>query len=59
MFHIERIIGPFSHLVLLLVFSLIWTTVPASALTKEAAIENCRKSVGKPIVMACMRGGGN
>ena len=59
MFHIERIFGPFSHLVLLLVFSLIWTTVPASALTKEAAIENCRMSVGKPIVMACMRGGGN
>lgn len=32
---------------------------PASAeLSKEAAIEQCRMSVGKPIVMACMRGGG-
>src|SRR3569833_1229239 len=30
----------------------------AAALTKEAAIENCRMSVGKPIVQACMRAGG-
>ena len=27
-------------------------------LTKEQAIENCRNSVGRPIVQACMRGGG-
>ena len=31
---------------------------PAFALTKEAAIESCRERVGRPIVMACMRGGG-
>ncbi|NUS19170.1 MAG: CHAT domain-containing protein [Mesorhizobium sp.] len=30
----------------------------AAALTKEAAIENCRMRVGKPIVQACMRAGG-
>jgi CHAT domain-containing protein/tetratricopeptide (TPR) repeat protein len=59
MFLIERIFAVVSRLVLLLAFPLILTTVPASALTKEAAIENCRMSVGRPIVMACMRGGGN
>ena len=31
---------------------------PAAALTKEAAIENCRMTVGKPIVQGCMRAGG-
>ncbi|TYO66080.1 CHAT domain-containing protein [Bradyrhizobium hipponense] len=30
----------------------------AAALTKEAALENCRMTVGKPIVQACMRAGG-
>jgi CHAT domain-containing protein len=30
----------------------------AGALTKEQAVENCRNSVGRPIVQACMRGGG-
>jgi CHAT domain-containing protein len=30
----------------------------ASALTKEAAVENCRNTVGRPIVQSCMRGGG-
>ena len=30
----------------------------AFALTKEAAIEQCKMSIGRPIVMACMRGGG-
>lgn len=29
----------------------------AFALTKEEAIENCRASVGRPLVQACMRGG--
>lgn len=29
-----------------------------NALTKEQAIENCRSSVGRPIVQACMHGGG-
>jgi tetratricopeptide (TPR) repeat protein len=59
MFLIERIFAVVSRLFPLLAFPLILTTVPASALTKEAAIENCRMSVGRPIVMACMRGGGN
>ncbi len=31
---------------------------PADALERNQAIENCRSSVGKPIVMACMRAGG-
>ncbi len=31
----------------------------ASALTKEQAIENCRASVGRPIVQACMAGNRN
>src|SRR4051812_22645501 len=31
---------------------------PAPALELNTAIENCRNTVGKPIVMACMRGGG-
>jgi len=30
----------------------------ALALTKEAALEQCRASVGRPIVMECMRSGG-
>lgn len=30
----------------------------ASALTKEDALENCRATVGRPIVQACIRGGG-
>lgn len=34
------------------------STVSAFALTKEAAIENCRMTVGRPIVQECMRGGG-
>jgi CHAT domain-containing protein len=29
----------------------------ASALTKEQAIENCRNTVGRPVVQSCMRGG--
>src|SRR5665213_828194 len=31
----------------------------SAALTKEAAIENCRATVGRPIVQACMGGRGN
>ena len=31
----------------------------AVALELNQAIENCRTTVGKPIVMDCMRGGGN
>src|SRR5689334_18049644 len=37
---------------------LIGSTNAAFALTTEAAIENCRVSVGKPIVMACMQASG-
>ena len=59
MFLIERVFAVVSRVAVPLAFPLILTTVPASALTKEAAIENCRMSVGRPIVMACMRGGGN
>ena len=29
----------------------------ASALTKEAAVENCRQTVGRPTVQGCMKGG--
>ena len=38
---------------------LFWLPVaaPASALELKQAIENCRNTVGKPIVMACMSGG--
>ena len=38
---------------------LFWFPVaaPASALELKQAIENCRNTVGKPIVMACMSGG--
>lgn len=31
---------------------------PALALTKEAAFENCRQTVGRPIVQACMQAAG-
>jgi CHAT domain-containing protein len=37
---------------------LLFVGVPASALELNQALENCRNTVGKPIVMACMRGGG-
>lgn len=34
------------------------TVTESFALSQEAAIESCRMSVGKPIVMSCMRSGG-
>lgn len=37
---------------------LLLSTGSAAALSREAAIENCRMTVGKPIVQACMRSGG-
>ena len=37
---------------------LLGSTGSAAALTKEAAIENCRMTVGRPIVQACMQAGG-
>ncbi|WFU38462.1 CHAT domain-containing protein [Bradyrhizobium sp. CB82] len=43
---------------LLAIGLLLGSTASALALTKEAAIENCRMTVGKPIVQACMRAGG-
>ena len=43
---------------LLAVAILLGSTGSAAALSKEAALENCRMSVGKPIVQACMRSGG-
>ncbi len=43
---------------LLAIGLLLGSTVSTFALTKEAAIENCRMTVGKPIVQACMRAGG-
>lgn len=43
---------------LLAVAILLGSTGSAAALTKEAAIENCRMTVGKPIVQACMQAQG-
>jgi hypothetical protein len=40
-------------------FSVLVSVVPASAVERDQAIENCRKTVGKPIVTACMRSGGS
>ena len=40
------------------VLFLLFDGAPASALELNQAIENCRSTVGKPIVMACMQGGG-
>src|SRR5690242_9148862 len=47
-----------SHRTLLALAILLGTTGSAAALSKEAAVENCRMTIGKPIVQACMRGGG-
>lgn len=38
---------------------LLGSTGSAAALTKEAAIENCRMTIGKPIVQACMQAQGS
>jgi CHAT domain-containing protein len=45
-------------LVLAAGLSLVASTSGVLALSQEAAIENCRMSVGKPIVQACMRASG-
>ena len=37
---------------------LVVTAPAAHALSMEAALENCRMTVGRPIVQACMRGSG-
>ncbi|WP_298883847.1 CHAT domain-containing protein [uncultured Bradyrhizobium sp.] len=43
---------------LLVLVILLGSTGSAAALTKEAALENCRMTVGKPIVQACMQAQG-
>jgi CHAT domain-containing protein len=40
-------------------FFLLLAAAPASAVNPKQVIEGCRNSVGKPIVMACMKGGGS
>jgi CHAT domain-containing protein len=42
----------------LVLASLMGSAGAAFALTKEAAVERCRMTVGKPIVQACMQAGG-
>jgi hypothetical protein len=42
----------------LLVTTLAGSVGPAVVLTKDAAIERCRMTVGKSVVIACMRSGG-
>src|SRR5262249_10190040 len=59
---VQAISAPLSRLPVLLAPLLVFSVlsgVPAFALTKEAAIESCRMKIGKPMVMACMRGGGS
>jgi CHAT domain-containing protein len=43
---------------ILIVGLLVGSTGSAFALSKEAALENCRMTVGRPIVQACMRASG-
>src|SRR5262245_20658386 len=53
-----RVLAPISCISsLVLISSLIVPAAPAFALTKEEAVENCRMSIGKPTVQACMRAG--
>lgn len=40
-------------------FSLLLAAAPASAATPKQVVEGCRESVGRPIVVACMKGGGS
>jgi CHAT domain-containing protein len=42
----------------LLIILLLGSAQSAFALSKETAVENCRMSVGRPIVQACMRASG-
>jgi len=52
----------FSQPTLISLSFLAWSTGSAFALSQEAAVENCRMTVGRPIVQACMHaagGGGN
>src|SRR6266478_3578177 len=43
---------------MLVVSLLVGSTGSAFALSKEAAVENCRMTIGRPIVQACMRASG-
>src|ERR1700755_1807437 len=43
---------------LLASLAVVATCGSASALSKEQAIANCRESVGRPLVIACMRASG-
>ena len=38
---------------------LLLAAAPASAASPKQVVENCRESVGRPIVVACMKGGGS
>jgi hypothetical protein len=53
-----RFVRRVQPLIITTVLTLIATS-PAGALTKEQALENCKNSVGREIVQACMRGGGD
>ena len=53
-FHRIRTLVSVAGLVLL---GTLWGAGPGLTLTKEAAIEECRNTVGRPIVQGCMRGG--
>ena len=44
--------------VLIAMFAALTGSEPASGLSKEQAIENCRQTVGAPSVRACMQGMG-
>jgi hypothetical protein len=44
---------------ILLAILLVGSAQSAFALSKEAAVENCRMTVGRPIVQACMRASGD
>jgi CHAT domain-containing protein len=50
---------PLVHVVAgMILFDVLMSVGPATALTIEQARENCRASVGRPIVQNCMRSGG-
>jgi CHAT domain-containing protein len=56
---IRRVSAPIRGIpTLALTCTLILSAGSAFALTKEAAVERCRMTVGRPIVQACMRAGG-
>jgi hypothetical protein len=54
----NRLMRPISKVTLTAVLLLFPTINTASALDKDQALEKCRATVGKPMVMACMRSGG-